>query len=281
MRALAVLVPVALAAVAVAVAQEGDEPAPVTVVYAVGDAADGRAPSRALARYIREQDPDRFLYLGDVYERGTAREFRRRYDAQFGALADLTDPVIGNHEFKNRERGYYAYWRRVRGWGKERARHRAYVDRPSGWQVIAYSSEHSATREARWVGRQVAKHKGTCRIVMAHRGRHVVADRLHGDNGRQEAVWRKFRGRTAINLVAHNHVYGRLEPIRGVHVIVSGAGGHDMRALGGQHHTVAASKAFVPTATRLELRPGEAKLQQVGADGTVFDAATIPCVEAD
>ena len=39
-------------------------------------------------------------------------------------------------------------------------------------------------------------------------------------------------GTTAINLVGHNHIYGRLEPIRGVHVIVSGAGGHDLRDLG-------------------------------------------------
>jgi hypothetical protein len=252
-------------------------PAAPTVVLAVGDGADGRRPSRGLAAYIRAQDPDRFFYLGDVYERGTATEFRRRYDEQYGALADVTDPVIGNHEFRNRGRGYYPYWRRARGWTKERARHRAYVDSGSGWQVIAYSSEHSATTETRWVARQLAKHDGTCRIVIAHRGRHVAADGLHGDNRRQEPVWRRLRGRTAINLVAHNHLYARLAPLRGVHVIVSGAGGHEMRRLGRQHHRLVASKTGVPTVTRLELSRGTAELTQLDGDGAVHDAATIGC----
>jgi hypothetical protein len=32
-----------------------------TVVYAVGDGADGSAESRRLARYVRSQRPDRFV----------------------------------------------------------------------------------------------------------------------------------------------------------------------------------------------------------------------------
>jgi hypothetical protein len=250
---------------------------PETVVYALGDGADGSTVSQALANYVIAQNPDRFFYLGDVYETGTAAEFANKYEPLYGALASRTDPVLGNHESGNRNTGYYPYWQGKRGWTQEQAKHRSYVD-PSGWQVIAYSSEESnMTAEAAWVAGEVAKHGGDCRIVLAHKGRHVVVDTAHGDNVEQEPVWAAIKGKTALNLVGHNHIYGRLAPIDGVTVIVSGAGGHGLRSLGTQHHTVTASKTLVATATRLVLRPGEAEFRQVDANGTVYDSGTVTC----
>jgi hypothetical protein len=104
-----------------------------TVVYALGDGADGSAVSRALATYVTSQNPDRFFYLGDVYETGTAVEFANNYEPLYGALAAKTDPVLGNHESGNRSSGYYPYSQGKRGWTQEQAKHRSYVD-ASGWQ---------------------------------------------------------------------------------------------------------------------------------------------------
>ena len=226
-----------------------------TIVFALGDGADNGAASVALANYVKAQDPDRFFYLGDVYETGTASEFATKYEPRYGAIASKTDPVIGNHEYPNRATGYFPYWQSKRGWTEEEAKHRAYVDPGSGWQIIAYSSETDMAAEGAWVGKEIARYTGTCRIVMAHKGRHVVADTAHSDNSGQEPVWSKIIAKTAINLVGHNHIYGRLAPISGVHVFVSGAGGHGLRSLGVQHHTVANSKTGVATATRFVLRP--------------------------
>jgi hypothetical protein len=251
-----------------------------TVVFALGDGADGSAISRDLAAYVKSQNPDRFFYLGDVYETGTAAEFTHNYEPLYGSMSGITDPVIGNHEYGNRSTGYYAYWMNKRAWTQEQAKHRSYVDAASGWQIIAYSSETDMVAEGNWVGGEVAKHAGTCRIVMAHKGRHVVADTAHGDNTSQESVWSRISNRTAINLVGHNHIYGRLTPIEGVTVIVSGAGGHGLRSLGPQHHTVAAAKTGVATATRLVLRRGAADFRQVDKNGTVYDSGTITCTPA-
>lgn len=251
-----------------------------TVVYAIGDGADGRATSAALANYVKAQNPDRFFYLGDVYDTGTASEFATNYEPLYGSMGSKTDPVIGNHEYPNRSTGYYPYWQYKRGWTQERAKHRSYVDAASGWQIVAYASETDMTAEGTWVATQLANHGGTCRIVMAHRGRHVVVDTAHDDNTDQQSVWSQIVNRTAINLVGHNHIYGRLAPLSGVHVIVSGAGGHGLRSLGTQHHTVARSKTGVATATRLVLRPGAADFQQVDANGTVHDSGTIGCTPA-
>ena len=251
-----------------------------TIVYALGDGADGSSTSAALATYVKAQSPNRFFYLGDVYETGTASEFSSKYEPLYGSLAAKTDPVIGNHEYGNRGTGYYPYWMNKRGWTQEQAKHRSYVDSASGWQIIAYSSETDMAAEGTWVAQQVAKHAGTCRIVMAHKGRHVVVDTSHNDNASQESVWSKIINKTAINLVAHNHIYGRLSPVSSVHVIVSGAGGHGLRSLGSQHHTVAKSKTGVATATRLALRRGAADFTQVDRNGTVYDSGTITCTPA-
>ena len=102
---------------------------------------------------------------------------------------------------------------------------------------------------------------------MAHKGRHVVTDSEHGDNPGQEPIWSRIVDKTAINLVGHNHIYGRLAPINGVNVIVSGAGKSGLRSVGSQHHPVAASQNSVPTATKLVLRRGAADFQQVDKNG--------------
>ena len=250
-----------------------------TLIFALGDGADASSTSTALANYVSNQNPDRFFYLGDVYETGTASEFATKYEPLYGSLAAKTDPVIGNHEYGNRATGYYPYWMNKRGWTQEQAKHRSYVD-ASGWQIIAYSSETDMVAEGTWVAAEVAKHAGTCRIVMAHKGRHVVADTSHSDNPEQESVWSQIIGKTAINLVGHNHIYGRLAPLSGVNVFVSGAGGHGLRSLGSQHHTVAASKTGVATATRLVLRPGAADFVQVDSRGRMWDSGTITCTPA-
>lgn len=134
--------------------------------------------------------------------------------------------------------------------------------------------------EGAWVAGEVAKHAGTCRIVMAHKGYHVVVDTSHNDNPEQASVWSAIIDKTAINLAGHNHIYGRLAPLNGVNVIVSGAGGHGLRSLGTQHHTVAALKTLVATATKLVLRPGAADFSQVDKNGTVYDSGTITCTPA-
>lgn len=287
MLAIKLLVPALAAAAVAALAIPGSErearapraePAR-TVVWALGDGADGSAAAARLARHVRGRRPDRLIYLGDVYERGAAADFRRNYDPLYGRLARRTEPVLGNHEFRRRLAGYFPYWSRARGLGRQRARHRAYVD-DSGWQVLVYSSESDPRAEAAWVRRQVERHPGTCRLAAAHRGRYVVADASHGDNPDQQPIWSALAGRTAVNLVAHNHLYGRLAPIDGVHVLVSGAGGHELRELGEQRHAVAAAETGVPTATRLVLRAGALDFRQVDARGGVYDSGTIGCAPA-
>src|SRR4051794_10945803 len=69
------------------------------LVWAVGDGADGGADAKAVAQRIAAEQPGRVLYLGDVYETGTAAEFADNFASVYGTLARVTEPTPGNHEW--------------------------------------------------------------------------------------------------------------------------------------------------------------------------------------
>ncbi len=64
---------------------------PAATVWAVGDAYPGPA-ARRLARLVRRARPHRLLYLGDVYETGTARRVRVRLRPALRVARRTHDP---------------------------------------------------------------------------------------------------------------------------------------------------------------------------------------------
>src|SRR5690349_18605776 len=82
------------------------------ILAAVGDGASGEQP--AVTNKIASWSPNMFLYLGDVYEKGSYAEFYNWYGTSsryFGQFRSITNPVIGNHEYNfNAGAGYYDYW---------------------------------------------------------------------------------------------------------------------------------------------------------------------------
>jgi hypothetical protein len=66
-----------------------------------------------VAARIAADRPQRVLYLGDVYERGSARDFRERFAPVYRGLAARIAPTPGNHDWPAHREGYDAYWRSV------------------------------------------------------------------------------------------------------------------------------------------------------------------------
>ena len=87
LAAAAVVLGWALALPAGAAALVQDSGTAPAVVWAVGDAATPTSAAARVAAAIRRARPDRFLYLGDVYEKGTREDFERHYDPLYGRLA--------------------------------------------------------------------------------------------------------------------------------------------------------------------------------------------------
>ena len=78
------------------------------VIAAVGDGPDDRPTANAVAASISVADPPLFLFLGDIYEKGTFTENLNMYGVSsldvptggtlWGTLADKTQSTLGNHE---------------------------------------------------------------------------------------------------------------------------------------------------------------------------------------
>jgi 3',5'-cyclic AMP phosphodiesterase CpdA len=243
------------------------------VIWAVGDGADGGAEGRAVAARIARGPVDGVLYLGDVYDDGTAEEFRRNYHRTYGRLARVTAPTSGNHDAPNEATGYDPYWRRAHGVGPPDW----YAFRAGGWTLISLDSEvaaHRGSRQHRWLRRQLGA-PGTCRIAFWHRPRFSAGVR-HGDQEDMAPLWNALRGHAAIVLAGHEHNMQRFKPIHGITQFVSGAGGrglyrlrHDDRLAFGDDHSYGA--------LRLRLRRGAAAYAFIAADGRILDSGTVRC----
>jgi len=261
-------------------ASPADQPSPVSSdgkraaqVWAVGDAATPGPAARRVARMIARAEPDRLLYLGDVYESGTAEEFERNYEPIYGRLADITAPTPGNHEWDNREEGYDAYWAER---GLPTGRHH-YSFKTAGWEIVSLNSEaglEDGSSQRRWLPRALSE-PGTCRIAFWHRPFRSAG--RHGDQEQVEPLWEAVSGHAAIVIGGNDHGMQRFEPRDGLVQFVSGAGGRHLYEVDRSEPGLAFGEGDEYGALRLDLRPGSARYGFVNVEGETLDSGTIRC----
>src|SRR4051794_2625666 len=242
------------------------------VVWAVGDGASGNPAARRLARRIARDHPLRVLYLGDVYESGTPREFRTHMAGDYGSLVKRMLPTPGNHEWDNRAKGYDAFWKRVTG----HATPPWYRLRIAGWDVLSLNSQapHAgSTAQGRWLRRVVVRRK-TCRLAFWHRPRWSAG--RHGDQADILPLWNMLRGRAALVLGGHDHDLQRFKRRDGIVQLVSGAGGRDRYAVHRDRRLAWADDRHFG-AVRIALSPGAARVRFVDSGGHVLDRSTVHC----
>jgi hypothetical protein len=254
-----------LAAIAAATA-----PQPPVVVLAFGDGADGSANQRRLARRIVADDPDRVLYLGDVYETGTADEFERNFRRPYRKLLKRMLPTPGNHEWANRATGYNPFWRRVTG---ERTRP-WYAERLGSWQVLSLNSEALGSAQSRWLGRALER-DAPCRLAISHRPRFSAS--IHGDQADLQPTWAALRGKVAVWLAGHDHNLQRFRAIRGTVQLVAGSGGRERYPVDERDDRLAFSDDRHFGAYRLTLYDDRVTVVAIGVGGRELDRTTISC----
>lgn len=249
-------------------------PSGKAVVWAVGDAADGEATSEEVADLIEGGDPDRFIYLGDVYEDGTAEEFDRNYEPTLGSLREITLPTPGNHEWPNHTEGYDPYWGEVLGQARPPEFYSVDV---AGWELISLNSEGDVDAESEqysWLRGRVAG-GGDCRIAFFHRPRFSAGEK--GDADDLAPLWDLLAGRSRLALSGHDHNMQRLDPVDGIVPLIAGAGGRSQYDLDESDPRLAFGDAEEYGALRLTLRPGRASWEFVSTDGDVLDRGERTC----
>ena len=261
------------AALAAVVAPERQAQEPATVVWAVGDGANGSDTAKRVAARIAADRPARFLYLGDVYPHGTARDYARNWSPVYARLAARTEPTPGNHEWGARRFGYFPYWRRVKG----RPHPSWYRFRLGGWEILSLNSQAPHGPRSSQLGflRRALRGGGTCRIAFWHRPR-FSAGRVHGDARDVAPLWNALRGRARLVLTAHDHTHQRFKPRDGLTQYVAGAGGAGLYGLR-RDRRVAFARSDVYGALRMVLRPGRATLEFRAVGGRVLDRSEATC----
>jgi acid phosphatase type 7 len=252
-----------------------DGPRRAATIWAVGDGADGGKYADQVVDLIGRSRFDMLLYLGDVYDEGSAEEYAEHYAPSWGRFSDRTAPVPGNHEWDNRGEGYEAYWSEARGSTPPHY----YSFRAGGWELIGLNSEIGGPEygaQVDWLRERVKRRPGTCRIGFWHRPRFSASTR-HGDEPDVDGLWTSLAGHAAIVVTGHDHDMQRLKRRDGIVSFVSGAGGAALYDLDGRDPRLAWGDDEHVGALRLDLRPGRAKWAFVSAEGDTLDAGALRC----
>lgn len=255
----------------------GEEPGEasdeVAVVWAVGDGADGGEEAKRVAATIAQGGLDRLLYLGDVYETGTAEEFETGYEPVYGQFSQVTEPTPGNHEWPLHEEGYDPYWEEINA----RPQPYSYAFELGGWQILSLNSQgprDPGSEQVQWLRDEVSA-PGTCRAAFWHAPRYSARGK-YGDDPSLEPFWSALGEKAAIVINGHEHNMQRFKPINGIVQFVAGAGGHGLYRLEEDKRLAFANDRDYG-ALRLELEPGVARFRFVAADGRTLDSGTVPC----
>lgn len=250
-------------------------PAQAQTVWAVGDGADSNSDDDSLAGFIQRSGVDRFLFLGDVYETGTASDYAQYYEPGFGRMKAITSPTPGNHEWAKRAEGYDPYWGPAvmqPGGGHY------YSFDFGGFHFVSINSEEDtfgSSAQVAWLRRDLARYPGTCTIAFAHRPRYSAGPQWNTTS--MEPVWSALSGHAVTLLSGHAHNYQRLFPARKVTQFVVGTGGHEVSGADRLDPRVASSYGGVVGALRMRLSLGTINYDFLTDDGQTLDRGALEC----
>jgi chitodextrinase len=254
------------------------------VLAAAGDGSGGEQSETDVVSRIQSWNPNLFLYLGDVYEKGSRTEFDNWYAAPggYGDLRGITDPTVGNHEYTSSPdaAGYFGYWHNPPHY---------YSFDAGGWHVVnidangLYGQTAVGTPQYQWLAGDLATRSQPCTLVYFHEPRWNIGE--EGETASLQAVW-TLMAQDGVDVVlnGHDHTYQRWQPLDasgnpapgGVTEFVVGTGGHSLGAFVRQSSRIAASVAQFG-ALRMDLRPDGADWLFQTAGGTTLDSGAMQC----
>ena len=259
------------------------------IVAAGGDGASGQSTSDRVVDLLHTFNPNLFLYLGDVYERGTKEEFYNWYgvgSSSFSFLRSITDPTVGNHEYLTTgAAGYYDFWNNIPKY---------YSFNANGWHFISLNSNTSyvpgavGSAQYNWLQNDLAGLPSqTCTVVFYHHPLYNIGS--EGNATGMTAIWQLLaKYHVDIVLNGHDHDYQRWKPLdgngalngNGITEFVAGGAGHGLQTSTRTDSRVAYSNDQNPTAfglLLLQLNSRGANYNYRNISGAVLDSGVIPC----
>jgi acid phosphatase type 7 len=252
---------------------------------AVGDI--GWCGSEATPRVARLLDtlPGDILLTGDIaYMNGSADDFRRCFDPDFGRFGNRLRPNPGNHDYATPNAdGYFTYFGPRAGTD----RRGFYAFRAATWKVLMLNSSVPVARNSEqylWVERQLREEPTRCTLVSLHHP--FDSSGTNGPNPWLHDLWALLH-QQGVELVvaAHDHLYerfaptdadGRADQVRGVRQITAGTGGAPLYP---RSRAAANSETLVQShgVLRLRLEPALYEWEFVDVNGASLDRGLTIC----
>jgi len=258
------------------------------MVAAGGDGASGITNSANVTNLISGLNPDMFLYLGDVYNKGTYTEFINWYGNEqsfFGQFKSITNPIVGNHEYENGEApGYFDYWDNVPDY---------YSYDAGGWHFIALNSNYSVvpvksgSAQYEWLQTDLNANSDKCTVVYFHHPLFNIGP--PSSTTELMDIWNLLvQAEVEIALTGHDHTYQRWSPLgingqpdpNGITQFVAGASGHGVQTISKSDDRVAFFSDANPGALgvlMLGLNAEGANYSYINTTGEIIDSGVIPC----
>ncbi len=254
------------------------------IVAVVGDGAGGDPAEGQITNLIASWKPNLFLYLGDIYERGTVAEILNWYASTkfFGRFRAITDPTVGNHEYNTgNDSAYRYYWDNIPDY---------YSFNADGWHFISldsnvkYVAVDSASAEYKWLAGDLARNTAMCTAVFFHHP--YLSIGKEGSHPLLIDIWQLLaKYHVTLVLNGHDHEYQRWVPLdgsaqpnpSGMTEFIVGTGGHSLTPFLRTDSRVAFSIQKTFGALRLQLNSTFADFTYFGAGGRVIDSGTVSC----
>lgn len=204
-----------------------------------------------MADLVIQLKPDALLLLGDLqYERGSAEDFKTRFEPTFGQFKAFIYPVPGNHEyFTEGAVPYFDYFNGVGAdSGRAGSRGRGFYSFNLGaWHIVALNTNcpqiggcSMRSAQAQWLRADLAANKAKCTLAFMHSARFSSGE--HGNDDLLRDLWRiMYEAGVDVVLAAHDHTYerfgpqdwqGRTDKERGIRSFVVGTGGKGLARFG-------------------------------------------------
>jgi hypothetical protein len=169
--------------------------------------------------------------LGDnVYEDGTATEFKNCYGSSWGRHLSRTRPAVGNHEYHTGGgKGYFGYFGTRAG-----PAGRGYYSYNLGkWHIVVLDSERNLADQATWLKADLGANPRRCTLAYWHQPYFTSGD-IAPAVKMKNVFTILYNAGADVVVAGHNHIYERFAPqdpagkansVRGIRTFVVGTGG--------------------------------------------------------
>lgn len=215
------------------------------VLVGAGDIASCSSTGDEATAALLDNIAGTVFLLGDnVYDNGTATEYRDCYDPSWGRHRARTRPTPGNHEYNTlNATGYYGYFGSAAG---DPAK--GYYSYEAGdWHVVVLNSNcgtvscAAGSAQEQWLRADLAASTKSCTLAYWHHPR-FNSGIEHGNNTNVTPLWNAlYENNADVVLNGHEHTYERFAPqtpngvadaVRGIRQFVVGTGGRSHYGFG-------------------------------------------------